>query len=208
MQVLDLVLKYCSDINERNWIHFSISSTCWWLKLQCYLAWISFIYGSSFQLKFCRIFLSLKRLLLDWTGSLVSFSELNSKKTIEVFFDVKNKSPKILEARAMEKKLWKEPIGLHQNVNWNILKQNFGEVKAQWELISDAHPEVLSVRCKLVFIVWETFGLFFSANSVHIVLWLLLAINRKSLYVFKILKFYSDYCDVWVLIDVDGFCGL
>ena len=33
IHVLDLVLKYCSDIKERNWLYYSLTSLCWWIKL-------------------------------------------------------------------------------------------------------------------------------------------------------------------------------
>ena len=29
IHVLDLVLKYCSDIKEANWLHYSLTSLCW-----------------------------------------------------------------------------------------------------------------------------------------------------------------------------------
>ena len=39
-KVLDLVLKWCSDVNEGNWIHFSFSSLCCWIDLSSWLEWV------------------------------------------------------------------------------------------------------------------------------------------------------------------------
>ena len=39
-KVLHLVLKWCSDVNEGNWIHFSFSSLCWWIDLSSWLEWV------------------------------------------------------------------------------------------------------------------------------------------------------------------------
>ena len=63
LQVLDLVLKYCSDINKGNWIHFFF-----FIVLVNIVASLNgrifFICGSGFRLKCSRISLLPKRLQL------------------------------------------------------------------------------------------------------------------------------------------------
>ena len=54
IQVLDLFLNCCSDINERTWIHYFVISLCWWIKLHHCLKWVFSICVSAFWLKFSR----------------------------------------------------------------------------------------------------------------------------------------------------------
>ena len=52
LQVLDMVLKSSSDINEGKWIHHSPTSLFWRTILHPYMKLVSFIYGSTFRRKF------------------------------------------------------------------------------------------------------------------------------------------------------------
>ena len=65
INVLDLVLKCCSDIKEGEWIHYSLTSLCWWMKLHCWLELVFFICGSRFSSKFSRIALLRKCSRMD-----------------------------------------------------------------------------------------------------------------------------------------------
>ena len=52
IQVLDLVLKCCSDKKARNGINFTFHSLCWWRQMHGLLAWVFSSCGLGFRLHF------------------------------------------------------------------------------------------------------------------------------------------------------------
>ena len=72
IHVFDLVLKYCSDINEGNWLDLLFLLPCI-DGFSCLGSWIVFfICASGFRLKFSRIALLRKRLQLDSKTDLIT----------------------------------------------------------------------------------------------------------------------------------------
>ena len=64
IHVFDLVLKYCSDINEGNWLQFVFYPIIM-MDIPQILEWGFLICNSGFRLKFSRIAVSRKRLQLE-----------------------------------------------------------------------------------------------------------------------------------------------
>ena len=80
IHVIDLVLKYGSDINEVTGYSFFLASLYWLVWLPPLLEWVFFSCVSCFRLKFSRIALWRKRMQLD------SKSDLTTNGLILRFF--------------------------------------------------------------------------------------------------------------------------
>ena len=53
--------------------------------------------------------------------------------------------PSFVKKNLRKKVVLQDFIGLHQNINRDIMNQEFGQVEAQRRVISDARREVLSI---------------------------------------------------------------
>ena len=64
IHVFDLVLKYCSDINEGNWLQLLLYFIVM-IHIAALVVEMSFFWISGFRLKFSRVAMSRKRLQLE-----------------------------------------------------------------------------------------------------------------------------------------------
>ena len=72
IDVIDLVLKYGSDINEENWLQLLFYFLYWRLEFTPLWEWVFFSYVSGFKLKFSPKALLRKRLHLDSKNDLTT----------------------------------------------------------------------------------------------------------------------------------------
>ena len=77
VQVLDLFLNCCSDIDEKKWKHYFVISLCLWIRLLHCLEWVFSISVSGFRLKFSHNSVSRERLRYDSKTDLMTNGQMD-----------------------------------------------------------------------------------------------------------------------------------